>query len=66
MSRKIGSQVPECAAAADTEGKVERAAVSKRHPKFGALKGLVHIAPGTDLIDPADPYWGAPAIHDSR
>jgi hypothetical protein len=41
----------------DTEGKVERAAVSKRHPMFGALKGLVRIAPGTDLTAPADPGW---------
>jgi hypothetical protein len=36
---------------------VYRAAVSKRHPMFGALKGLVRIDPGTDLTDPADPEW---------
>jgi hypothetical protein len=35
----------------------ERAAVSKRHPMFGALKGLVRVTPGTDLTDPADPDW---------
>jgi hypothetical protein len=58
MSCNIGPQVPGRAAATDTEGKVERAAVSKRHPMFGALKGLVRVAPGTDLTDPADPYWG--------
>src|SRR5713226_2185333 len=34
-----------------------RAAVSKRHPMFGALKGLVRIAPGVDLTEPADPEW---------
>jgi hypothetical protein len=39
-------------------GGLERAAVSKRHPMFGALKGLVRVAPGTDLTDPADPDWG--------
>jgi hypothetical protein len=54
MSRKIGPQVPDRSAAADIEGKVERAAVSKRHPMFGALEGLVRIASDVDL---ADPYW---------
>ena len=34
-----------------------RAAVSKRHPLFGALKGLVQVAPGVDLTQPADPKW---------
>lgn len=29
-----------------------------RHPLFGALKGLLRIAPGTDLTQPADPDWG--------
>ncbi|MGD9502659.1 MAG: hypothetical protein AB7V40_09270 [Methyloceanibacter sp.] len=28
-----------------------------RHPLFGALKGLVHVMPGTDLTQPADPEW---------
>jgi hypothetical protein len=40
------------------EGNLERAAVSKGHPMFGAMKGLVRIAPWTDLTDPADPDWG--------
>lgn len=30
----------------------------RRHPLFGALKGLVRIMPGTDLTKPADPDWG--------
>jgi hypothetical protein len=34
-----------------------RAAVSKRHPLFGALKGLIRVAPGVDLTEPADPEW---------
>lgn len=29
-----------------------------RHPAFGALKGLMRIAPETDLTEPADPQWG--------
>ncbi|MBX3025148.1 hypothetical protein KF840_09580 [bacterium] len=29
-----------------------------RHPLRGALKGLLGIAPGTDLAAPADPEWG--------
>jgi hypothetical protein len=28
------------------------------HPLFGALKGLMRIAPRTDLTEPADPDWG--------
>jgi hypothetical protein len=56
--RKVGSQTPGHPSTT-TEGKaVERAAVSKRHPRFGALKGLVRIAPGTDLTEPADSDWG--------
>jgi hypothetical protein len=40
------------------------AATSKRAPKsglppfYGALKGLIQIAPGVDLTEPADPDWG--------
>jgi hypothetical protein len=34
-----------------------RAAVSKRHPLFGWMKGTVKIAPGVDLMQPADPQW---------
>jgi len=34
-----------------------RAAVSKRHPLMGCLKGTVRIAPGVDLTEPADPEW---------
>jgi hypothetical protein len=30
----------------------------RRHPLFGALKGLARIAPGIDLTEPADPDWG--------
>ena len=28
-----------------------------RHPAFGALKGMIRIAPGVDLTEPADPEW---------
>lgn len=34
-------------------------AVRGRHPIFGALKGAITTAPGTDLTAPADPDWGA-------
>lgn len=29
------------------------------HPAYGAMKGLIRIAPDTDLTHPADPAWGA-------
>jgi hypothetical protein len=35
-----------------------RPAISSRHPRFGALKGLIRIEVGTDLTAPADPEWG--------
>ena len=28
-----------------------------RHPAFGALKGMIKIAPGVDLTEPAFPEW---------
>jgi hypothetical protein len=31
---------------------------TRYHPLFGALKGLVRIAPGADLTRPADRDWG--------
>jgi hypothetical protein len=31
---------------------------NRRHPLFGALKGLLREMPGTDLTKPADPIWG--------
>jgi hypothetical protein len=35
-----------------------RCSPSRRHPLFGALKGLLRVMPGTDLTKPADPTWG--------
>ncbi len=29
----------------------------RRHPMFGAMKGLLTVAPGTDLTQPAAPDW---------
>lgn len=34
------------------------AAISARHPQFGALKGLIRVTPGAELVQPADPEWG--------
>jgi hypothetical protein len=48
-----------------TDEKLERVAVSKRHPMFGALKGLVRIMPGTDLTSPSDPSWVEPTRDES-
>jgi len=30
----------------------------KPHPLFGAMKGTIRVAAGTDLTAPADPHWG--------
>lgn len=40
------------------EANLPRARKGTRHPLFGALKGLVHVPPGVDLTEPADPDWG--------
>ena len=32
--------------------------ILESHPLFGALKGLMRVAPGTDLAQPAEPEWG--------
>ncbi len=42
----------------------KRPAISRRHPLFGAMKGLITLAPGTDLTAPADPEWGEVAYGD--
>jgi hypothetical protein len=41
-----------------SDGESGGAAEGKYHPLSGALKGLMHVAPGTDLTKPADPDWG--------
>jgi hypothetical protein len=43
------------------EPRRERARVPRtgnRHPLFGLLKGMLRLAPGTDVTKPADPDWG--------
>lgn len=35
-----------------------RAAVSERHPRFGALRGLIRVTHGAELEQPVDPEWG--------
>jgi hypothetical protein len=40
------------------EAHLPRAKKGGRHPLFGALKGLIHVPPGVDLTEPADPEWG--------
>ncbi|ARQ01776.1 DUF7662 domain-containing protein [Pseudorhodoplanes sinuspersici] len=37
---------------------MKRPAISPRHPLYGSMKGLVTLAPGVDLTEPADPDWG--------
>jgi hypothetical protein len=54
--RKIAKETS-TASDPDTKPELGRPAVSSRDPMYGAMKGLVRIAPGTDLTDPADPEW---------
>lgn len=39
-------------------GPTEGGAKPKRHAFYGWMKGMITIAPGTDLTAPADPEWG--------
>ena len=55
--RRVASRESKKLSEADASNSIGRAAVSKRHPLFGALKGLVRVAPGVDLTEPADPEW---------
>jgi hypothetical protein len=55
--RRVSKPAPQ-SSVSDAPDMSKRAAVSKRHPLFGAMRGLVRIAPGTDLTKPADPDWG--------
>lgn len=41
----------------DAKQPVQPSFRAARHPAFGALKGLVTVAPGHDLTEPADPEW---------
>ena len=57
-----GTRVPK----AEPSGDAGRAAISKRHPLIGWMKGTVRIAPGVDLTEPADPEWGERAWGDQK
>lgn len=41
-----------------TIGRAGETAEKPFHPLFGAMKGLIKVAPGVDLTEPADPDWG--------
>ena len=41
----------------DSSKEANRPVVSKRHPLFGCMKGMIRIAPGVDLTEPANPEW---------
>jgi hypothetical protein len=53
-SKPSETALPETAAAPEPGPR----APTRRHPLFGALKGLLRVMPGTDLTKPADPTWG--------
>ncbi|MEO8603413.1 MAG: hypothetical protein ABI629_12625 [bacterium] len=56
--RRTGQYPMEQARAAYIAEAVPADPVRGRHPLFGALKGMIGIAPDTDLTAPADPEWG--------
>jgi len=60
--RKIEAEPPTGGGFAESAS--GQAAIS-RHPLIGCLKGLVTVAPGTDLTEPADPEW-ADMLDDPR
>ncbi len=45
---------------------IGNAGVSNDHPLIGWMKGTVHIPPGVDLAEPADPEWGERAWGDRK
>ena len=56
--RRVRASKTSLPAASKTASGPSTPSSSEHHPLFGALKGLIHIAPGTDLTEPADPAWG--------
>jgi len=54
--RKVGAPVGE--AKGDTDKQAQKSREPRRHPLFGWMRGMITIAPGTDLTEPADPDWG--------
>ena len=46
------------AKASDAPAPDKPAASQPCHPAYGSMKGLIQIAPGVDLTEPADPEWG--------
>jgi hypothetical protein len=58
--RAVGEKAPPSAGMAEPQHDFRRPSRSepRRHPIFGALKGTLTVAPGTDLTQPADPEWG--------
>jgi len=57
--RRSAVQIAEPLAPVWTEARetMEQVEETKEHPLFGALKGMVHIPPGVDLTEPAEPDW---------
>jgi hypothetical protein len=54
--RRVGtSSAPPSSGSAKLE---PASAPACRHPLFGAFEDLIRIMPGTDLTEPADPFWG--------
>jgi hypothetical protein len=49
-----------------TDSRAESGSAPKRHPLIGWMKGTVHIPPGVDLTEPADPEWGERAWGDKK
>jgi hypothetical protein len=56
--RRVGPPVsPSGGAVGRGAGPLPDDLVHSRHPAYGCMKGMVTIAPGTDLTAPADPEW---------
>lgn len=49
-----------------TTVKSETGKPRRRHAFYGWMKGMITIAPGTDLTQPADPEWGEIAWGDQN
>jgi hypothetical protein len=56
--RRVSPSAPASPPPSSPSGSGSREDGAPFHPLYGALRGMIRVAPGVDLSEPADPTWG--------